>query len=74
MVVSLEGVGGAEPAPFDGALDLVGGRVVLRVHVIQGSLHDRFRGHHLQYERKQENYFTLKCEHASEDSQQDKSN
>ena len=29
MVVSLEGVGGAEPAPLDGALDLVGGGVVV---------------------------------------------
>ena len=49
MVVSLEGVGGAEPAPLDGALDLVGGGVVLRVHVIQRSPHHRrFRGHHLQ--------------------------
>ena len=44
MVVSLNGVGGAEPAAFDGALDLVGGvvpRLGLDPGTGQGSLYRR---------------------------------
>ena len=61
MVVSLEGVGGAEPAPLDGALDLVGGGVVvLRIHVVQRSPHHRrFRGRHLQCVFKREKLILL---------------
>ena len=46
VVVSLERVGGAEPAPLDGALDL-GGVPGGVVRVVHRSLHSDIRSRHL---------------------------